>query len=112
MMKRTLIMIVLLLVLLIGCGKTDITKTYEKSENDGIIATYYEMNNGTWKCDDRTYQFRLELTGRMPNAESDSYYVVLTDNENLTFEDVSKSLFGSLLEDSKIMEGSIIVEMK
>jgi len=105
-------MIVLLLVLLIGCGKTDITETYEKSENDGIIATYYEMNNGTWKCDDRTYQFRLELTGRMPNAESDSYYVVLTDNENLTFEDVSKSLFGSLLEDSKIMEGSIIVEMK
>lgn len=112
MMKRTLIMIVLLLVLLIGCGKTDIAKIYEKSENDGIIATYYEMNNGTWKCDDRTYQFRLELTGRMPNAESDSYYVVLTDNENLTFEDVSKSLFGSLLEDSKIMEGSIIVEMK
>lgn len=55
---------------------------------------------------------RLELTGRMPNAESDSYYVVLTDNENLTFEDVSKSLYGSLLEDSKIMEGSIIVEMK
>lgn len=49
MMKRTLIMIVLLLVLFIGCGKTDITKIYEKSENDGIIATYYEMNNGTWK---------------------------------------------------------------
>lgn len=112
MMKRTLIVIVLLPVLLIGCEKTDIAKTYEKSENDGIIATYYEMNNGTWKCDDRTYQFRLELTGRMPNAESDSYYVVLTDNENLTFEDVSKSLFGSLLEDSKIMESSIIVEMK
>ena len=55
-----------------GCGKTDITKTYKKSENDGIIATYYEMNNGTWQSDDRTYQFRLELTGRMPNAESDS----------------------------------------
>ena len=48
----------------------------------------------------------------MPNAESDSYYVVLTDNENLTFEDVSKSLYSSLLEESKIMEGSIIVEMQ
>lgn len=105
-------MIGLLTILLMGCGKTDITKTYKKSENDGIIATYYEMNNGTWQSDDRTYQFRLELTGRMPNAESDSYYVVLTDNENLTFEDVSKSLYSSLLEDSKIMEGSVIVEMK
>ena len=47
----------------------------------------------------------------MLNAESDSYYVVLTDNEDLTFEDVSKSLYSSLLEDNKIMEGSIIVEM-
>ena len=111
-MKKMLIITGLLTVLLIGCGKTHITKTYEKSESDGIIATYYEMNDGTWQCDDRTYQFRLELTGRMPNAESDSYYVVLTDNENLTFEDVSKSLYSSLLEESKIMEGSIIVEMQ
>ena len=48
----------------------------------------------------------------MPNAKSDSSYVVLTDNENLTFEDVAKSLYSSSLEDSKIMDGSIIVEMK
>ena len=111
-MKKMLISIGLLAVLLTGCGKTDIVKTYEKSENAGITATYYEIDNGTWKCDGVTYQFRLELSGRMPNAESDSYYAVLTDNKNLTFEDVSKSLYGSLLEDSKIMEGSIIVEMR
>ena len=105
-MKKLIAMIGLLTVLLAGCGKNDIAKVYEKSESDGIVATYYEMNDGTWQCDDRTYQFRLELTGRMPNAESDSYYVVLTDNEDLTFEDVSKSLYSSLLEDNKIMEGS------
>lgn len=58
MMKKMLILIGLLATLLTGCGKTDIVKTYEKSE------------------------------------------------------DVSKSLYGSLLEDSKIMEGSIIVEMR
>ena len=111
-MKKLIAMIGLLTVLLAGCGKNDIAKVYEKSESDGIVATYYEMNDGTWQCDDISYQFRLELDGRMPNAEADSYYVVLTDNENLTFEDVSKSLYGSLLEDSKIMEGSIIVEMR
>ena len=111
-MKKMLIPIGLLAVLLTGCGKTDIVKTYEKSEDAGITVTYYEIDNGTWKCDGVTYQFRLELRGRMPNAESDSYYTVLTDNKNLTFEDVSKSLYGSLLEDSKIMEGSIIVEMR
>lgn len=48
----------------------------------------------------------------MPNAAADSYYAVLTDNKSLTFEDISKSLYSSLLADSKIMEGSIIVEMK
>ena len=112
MMKKMLISIGLLAVLLTGCGETDIVKTYEKSEDTGITATYYEIDNGTWKCDGVTYPFRLELSGGMPNAESDSYYTVLTDNKNFTFEDVSKSLYGSLLEDSKIMEGSIIVEMR
>lgn len=111
-MRKILVALVFCALLFTGCGKSDIAKTYNQSEKDGILMTYYEMNDGTWQCDDISYQFRLELDGRMPNAEADSYYVVLTDNENLTFEDVSKSLYGSLLEDSKIMEGSIIVEMR
>lgn len=111
-MKKIIVMIGVLTLLLVGCGKNDIAKVYEKSENEGIVATYYEMNDGTWQCDDKTYQFRLELAGRMPNAKSDISYVVLTDNENLTFEDVSKSQYSSLLKDSKIMNGSIIVEIK
>ena len=111
-MKKLIAMIGLLTVLLAGCGKNDIAKVYEKSESDGIVATYYEMNDGTWQCDDNIYQFRLELAGRMPNAKSGSSYVVLTDNENLTFEDVAKSLYSSSLEVSKIMDGSMIVEMK
>ena len=110
--RKILVALVFCALLFTGCGKSDIAKTYNQSEKDGILMTYYEMNDGTWQCDDISYQFRLELDGRMPNAEADSYYVVLTDNENLTFEDVSKSLYGSLLEDSKIMEGSIIVEMR
>ena len=111
-MKKMLIAVGLLAILLVGCGKTDITKTYERSESNRVIVTYYEMSDGTWKCDDTAYQFRLELDGRMPGAKADSCFVVLTDNKNLTFEDVSKSLYSSLLEDRKIMEGSIIVEMK
>ena len=111
-MKKLIAMIGLLTVLLAGCGRNDIAKVYEKSESDGIVATYYEMNDGTWQCGDNTYLFRLELTGRMPNAKSDSSYVVLTDNENLAFEDVTKSLYSSSLDDSKIMDGSMIVEVK
>lgn len=71
--------------------ENEIAKTYEQSEEDGILTTYYEMSDGTWKCDDTSYQFRLELTGTMPNAAKESYYAVLTNNDKLTFEDVSKS---------------------
>ena len=59
-----------------------------------------------------TYQYRLELSGMWPTAEAETYYVVLTDNKELTIEDVSKSLYSSLLEDVEIMEDSVIVEMK
>lgn len=111
-MKRALTVFGILAVLLAGCGKADTVKTYEKSENDGILVTYCETEDGTWECNDTVYQFRLELSGRMPNAESDSYYVVLTNHEDLTFEDVSKSLYSSLLEDCEIMRDSIIAEMK
>ena len=111
-MKKILTVLTLCTLVVTGCGKSDIAKTYNQSEKDGILITYYEMNDGTWQCDDNIYQFRLELAGRMPNAKSDSSYVVLTDNENLTFEDVAKSLYSSSLEDSKIMDGSMIVEMK
>lgn len=90
-MKKMLIPIGLLAALLTGCEKMDIVKTYEKSEDAGITVTYYEIDNGTWQCDGVTYPFRLELSGRMHNAESDSYYTVLTDNKNLTFEDVKKA---------------------
>ena len=44
-MKKLIAMIGLLTVLLAGCGKNDIAKVYEKSESDGIVATYYEMND-------------------------------------------------------------------
>ena len=111
-MKKIVTALVLYTLLVTGCGKSDISKTYKQSEQDGILITYYKMNDGTWKCEDTIYPFRLELDGRMPNVEADSYYVVLTDNEKLTFEDVSKSLYSSSFEDIKIMESSIIVEMK
>ena len=110
-MKKILTVFVLCSLLFTGCTKNDIAKTHKQSEKDGVIRTYYELKDGSWKCDDSTYQYRLELNGRMPNAAVESKYVVLTDNKNLSFEDVSKSLFSSLLEDHEIMEGSVIVEM-
>lgn len=93
-------------------GEAKVVRTYEASEEDGIPYTYYELEDGTWKCEDTVYQYRLELAGRMPNAESDSHYVVLTDNGGLTIEDVFWGHFGSQITDAMRMEGSKIVEWK
>lgn len=41
------------------------------------------------------YRYLLDLKGRMPNAVKDSRFVVLTDDETLTFEKVSSSLLSS-----------------
>ena len=48
----------------------------------------------------------------MPNAVKDSCFVVLTDNAELTFEQVSKSLYSSIMSDFDVMRGSVIVEMR
>jgi len=42
-MKKMLIAVGLLAILLVGCGKTDITKTYERSESNRVIVTYYDV---------------------------------------------------------------------
>ena len=90
-----------------------IAKVYNESEEDGIMKTYYEMEDGTWKCDGTMYQYRLVLNRRTPNAAKDSCYVVLTNNKNLTFEEVSKSMYSSSMEYiNKVMKDSVIVEWK
>lgn len=111
-MNKKLFAILAVCLLFIGCGENEIIKTYDQSDDNGVMKTYYEMKDGTWKCDDIIYQYRLELNGRMPNAEKDSCFVVLTDDKSLSFETVSKSLYSSLLKDVDAMKGSVIVEMK
>lgn len=87
-----------------------IAKVYNASEN-GVLKTYYEMEDGTWECEGTSYPFRLVLSGRTPTAVMDSCFVVLTDNEKLTFEEVSTSLYSSSMEYiNKVMKGSVIVE--
>ena len=55
----------------------------------------------------KEYKFRLILTGRLPRDAKDSTFVVLTNNQNLTFGEVAKSIFSSNTEDC--LEDAIIV---
>lgn len=100
----------LMLLSLFGCSQKEpsVVKTYEKTdselafENDELVTMvkYYEMSDGTWKTDDYTYQYRLEITGRTNAAVKDTTFVFLSNIEDITFEQAWKaSGFSSNMDD-------------
>lgn len=100
------ILTLLYIFLLAGCSpnysKTDIVNTFEETpaelieeyiENSQMVTTakYYELSNGTWKTDDFAYKYRLEITGRLNAAEKDTTYVILSNTDDITFEQAWKA---------------------
>lgn len=75
-------------------AEPSVVKTYEVTtsenafENDEVVifVKHYEMSDGTWKTDTHTYQYRLVITGRMPNAVKDTTYVFLSNIEEISFQ--------------------------
>lgn len=72
---------------------TDSQQAEENFDNDQLVTMvkYYEMSDGTWKTDDHTYKYRLEITGRMNQAEKDSTFVFLSNIEHITFDQAWKA---------------------
>lgn len=80
---------------------------------DGNMRTYYEMSDGTWMCDDHTYEYRLEISGRMPNAAKDSTFVYLSNIESIPFERAYMAAgVSSNSEDYFSPEEAVLVEMQ
>ena len=95
--------------------------SYEASETtnagikavDGNMKIYYEMGDGTWMCDDVVYKYRLEISGRMPNAAKDSTFVYLSNIEEISFEQAYMAAgISSSTEDYFSPEDAVLVEMK
>lgn len=107
-----LLPLLIFVMTLAGCTQDASVKTiYEMSEKNGIVFTYYEMNDNTWKCNDTVYQYRLKLSGTMPSAAANSEFVVLTNDNTLDFETVTKSLYSSSYDDGEKLASSVIVEI-
>ena len=76
-------LITLICFIMFGCTKNEpyVVHTYETTasetveeylENNKLVTMvpYYEMSDGTWKTNHYTYQYRLEITGRMNCADT------------------------------------------
>ena len=68
-----------------------LVEDYVKNSKDVISVTYFEMNDGTWRTDDYAYTYRLVITGRLNNAEKDITYTILSNIENISFEQAWKA---------------------
>lgn len=93
----------------------EVTDSDTAFENDGLVTMvkYYEMSDGTWKTDTHTYQYRLEITGRMGGAEKDSTFVFLSNTKNITFEQAWKAAgFSSNMNDYFKEEDAKFVALK
>ncbi len=110
-MKKPLLLLLLLLIMLltVGCAK----EASVKNMVDGNYKTYCEMSDGTWKCDEYCYKYRLELNGTMPNAAVDTTFVYLSNSEDITFEQAWKAAgFSSNSNDYFPPEEAVLVEIK
>ena len=106
-MKRLILRILSfsLLFVAIGCSKnteTAIVDTFietpsedvegqMKDAEEVVLKTYCEMSDGTWKADDHTYRYKLVITGRLRNAARDTAYTILSNIEDISFEQAWKA---------------------
>ncbi len=105
----TLLLCMVMILSASACGKKDSVK----KTVGGNINTYYEMNDGTYKCDDHNYKYRLEISGRMPNAAKNSTFVYLSNVESISFKQAyMASGLSSNTNDYFQPEEAVLVEIK
>ncbi len=107
-----------------GTESAAIVKTFEETPvaliesayNNGQEVTskrYYMMNDGTWRTDIHSYKYKLVVKGRLNNSTTDVTYIILSNIENISFEQAWKaSGLSSNLNDYFNEEETVIVAKK
>lgn len=83
---------------------------YEPEDGNGVCYPYYKDENGKWCVNGEQYNDRivLEYKTKLESMVSTSY-VVLTNNPNITFEEVHSSICNDV---STNLEETCIVEIR
>lgn len=85
---------------------------YIPEKDNGVCYEYYQKSGGEWYVDGNTYKNRVVLKGRTPVAACDSEFVVLTNDESISFEEVSKSIYSNNSKDWLEPQKAVIVEIR
>ena len=122
-MKRLFGLVVLMVLLtFVGCMRNENTEPVVKevyavsesfeSDDFTVLVEYYEMSDGTWKTDKNSYKYRLVITGKDETAAKDTTYVFLSNLEEISFEQASRSVLSSDSSDFFSEEDAVLVEIK
>lgn len=79
-------------------GFQEIDGQQEDTNNDNSenMSIQYTFEDGSYVVDGRgKFQYKKELIGRSPNAKYDTRFIVLTNDPDITFEKVDRSLWSS-----------------
>ncbi|MBS5620673.1 MULTISPECIES: hypothetical protein [Eubacterium] len=122
--KYLVIFIALVTFGLVGCGNTNTSdkgteattsrqevESYAKNQTS-VLCDYYKDESGVWHAEGKQYTYRLILTGKSKNAAKKSKFVVLSNDKNITFQDVADSMLSNNSEDRFDENKTIIVEME
>ena len=111
-MKKLIALFFILVYLLglVGCGNQPVEPV---NSIEGNMKTYYELHDGTWECDGHIYKYKLEISGRMPNAEVDSTFIYLSNKETISFEQAYLATgISSNMNDYFAVEDAVLVDMQ
>ena len=67
-----------------------IEKLYDKEEFV-FTKNHYQNDDGLWVANDYVYKYRLEITGRLNNANKNTTYIVLSNRKDITFDETWKA---------------------
>ena len=69
--------------------KTPLSQTEDKIESGEYIITrtHHETLDGKWTADNREYEYRLQITGRMGGAAKNTTFIVLSNKRNIRFSE-------------------------
>lgn len=91
----------------------ELSSEYTENYREITLKTYYELSDGTWKADGNVYKHKLVLTGRLNNAVRDITYTILSNMEDITFDQAWKaSGLSSNSEDYFDVKDAVFVAIK
>ena len=92
---------------------SNLIEEYVQNSKEVVSTTYYEMSDGTWKTDEYSYKYKLTITGRLNNAVTDITYTILSNIEEISFEEAWRaSGLSSNLDDYFKAEEAVFVATK